>query len=129
MAELKFLNALNCKVVRHKDPSVSVSGRPGTIVFNAEAAAKMGLTIASTIQVVFHGSFAYLLPNHTDGLQLREKETKVANSLLVQNAGFARGILSHLGFDDKTSYRFKIADKTDLKGFEVFELKKQSVLH
>ena len=128
MADLKFLNAQNCKIVRHKEPSVSVSGKPGTIVFNTEAIEKLGITLASNIQVVFHGSFGYLLPNHTDGLELREKKTKVTTSLMIQNAGFARGILSHFGFDDKKSYRFKLANKIDLKGFEVFELKKQSLL-
>ena len=128
MAELKFLNIETCKVLRYKEPTICVSGKPGKISINKEAAAKLGLTEKDTFQVVLDGKWCYVLLNFTGGFPLRIDKGSLAGNFAIQNAGLARGIMKNCGFEEKSSYRFRLGDKIDLKGHEVFELKKQSVL-
>jgi hypothetical protein len=128
MAELKFLNVETCKVLRHGEPRISVNGKSGTVTINKEASEKMGITEASTVQAVLDDKWTYLMVNFEKGFAVRVDSEKQRGAHIVQNSSLARAILKNAGFEEKSSYRFKIGEKEDLKGLEVFRLKKQSVM-
>ena len=127
MAELKFLNTETCKVLRYCEPRVNVNGKSGTLSINKESAEIMKLTEESTIQGVLHDKWAYLLPNFTGGFKVRPSG-KQKGGFQIQNSALARSIMKNHGLDEKSSYGFRLGKMQDLKGHEVYELKKQSVL-
>jgi hypothetical protein len=127
MGELKFLNVDTCKFLRTCEPRVNVNGKSGTLSINKEAAEVMKLTEESTIQGVLHDKWTYLLPNFKGGFNVRTSE-KQKGGFQIQNSALARSIMKNHGFDEKSSYGFKVGQLEDLKGHEVYELKKQSVL-
>lgn len=128
MAELKFLNVETCKVLRHGEPRVNVNGKSGTVTINKEASEKMGIAETSNVQAVIDGKWTYLMINFEKGFSVRVDASKQIGAHIIQNSSFARAILKNAGMEEKSSYRFKIGEKQDLKGLEVYELKKQSVL-
>lgn len=128
MAELKFLNVETCKLIRSQDPGVNVNGKSGTVRLNKSACEKLGISETNSLQIVMDGKFTYMLIDFEGGFQLRRGKEKDAGVLILQNTPCARGIFKNFDIDEHSNYRFKISDKKDLKGLEVFELRKQSVL-
>jgi len=127
MAELKFLNLETCKVLRSSEPRVNVNGKSGTLTMNKESAEIMKLTEESTIQGVLHDKWVYLLPCFKGGFKVRPS-ARQKGGFQIQNAGLARSIMKNHGLEEKSSYGFRLGKMQDLKGHEVYELKKQSVL-
>jgi len=125
MAELIFLNALTCnRQVKAIGSYVNINGKNGGIRITQDAVDKMHLKDNESVQVVLHGNNAYLLPRFEGGFSTRAPYGSKDKGRLLQAKVLAQKILKHFGMEEESSYRFKLNDKSDLKGHEVYELRK-----